>query len=96
MKRSANWMEKLALRAQLEEEVLPGQSLVEMYGDSRLLIEHHNGVTLFAVNEICVRLKFGDLQICGNQLQMEKMSDQILVITGRIDSLCVTRRGKKC
>ena len=92
MQRSTKWMERLALKTEMEQEILPGQSLVEILGDRRVLIEHHKGVTVFACDEICVRLKFGILQICGHQLEMEKMSNEMLVITGRIDSLRIIRR----
>ena len=87
-----NWMERLALKAQMEEELLPGQSVVELLGDSRVLVEQHKGVTVFGGEQICIRLKFGILQICGSQLQVEKMSSDFLVVTGKIDSLKILRR----
>ena len=92
MQRGARWMEHLALKAQMEEELLPGQSVVELLSDRRVLIEQHKGVSVFSCDEICVRLKFGILQICGHELELEKMSNEMLVITGRIDSLRIIRR----
>lgn len=92
MQRGTLWMERLALKAEMEEELLPGQSLVELFGAGRVLIEHHLGVTVFTCDEICIRMKYGILQICGQRLEMEKMSNEMLVITGRIDSLRIIRR----
>ena len=79
MQRGTLWMERLALKAEMEEELLPGQSLVELFGAGRVLIEHHLGVTVFTCDEICIRMKYG-------------MSNEMLVITGRIDSLRIIRR----
>lgn len=92
MQRGTLWMERLALKAEMEEELLPGQSLVELFGAGRVLIEHHLGVTAFACDEICIKMKYGILQICGQRLEMEKMSNEMLVITGRVDSLRIVRR----
>ena len=40
-----NWMERMVERADLPGEALPGQPLVELLGERRVLIEHHGGVT---------------------------------------------------
>ena len=92
MHHDSGWMERLALKVQLEEELLPGQSLIELLSDKRVLIEHHKGVIAFGNEEICVRLGCGILQICGQGLELEKMSNELLVITGRIQSLKIIRR----
>ena len=91
VKKGSGWIERLAQQADLQGEAFPGQPLVEIYCDKRLLIENHRGVVGYSDNEICVRLKFGLLRICGSCLELAKMSHRQLVITGRIDSVHIMR-----
>ena len=91
MKERKGWIERLAEETELQGELFPGQPLVELFGDKRVLIEHHRGVTQYGTEEICVRLKYGFMHICGCNLELAKMNDQQLVVTGRIDSLGIVR-----
>ncbi len=45
--------------------VLPGQPVVELVGDRRVLIENHIGVTEYGTERICVKVKYGQLSVCG-------------------------------
>lgn len=69
----------------------PAQPIVEVCGDRRVLIEHYYGVTEYGLQRICVAVKFGCVQICGNQLRLRKMQKQTLVVTGLIDSILIIR-----
>lgn len=91
LKKGNGWIERLAQQADLQGEAFPGQSLVEIYGDRRLLIENHRGVVGYSDQEICIRTKYGLLRICGNGLELAKMMHQQLVITGRIDGVHIMR-----
>lgn len=91
MKKQMGWIERLARQTDLQGEAFPGQPLVEIYCDRRLLIENHRGVVGYSDHEICVRLKFGLIRICGNSLELAKMSHQQLVITGKIDAVHFVR-----
>lgn len=91
MKKSSGWIERLAQQTDLQGEAFPGQPLVEIYCDKRLLIENHRGVVGYSSNEICVRVKFGLLRICGSCLELAKMTRQQLIITGRIEGLHIVR-----
>lgn len=86
------WIDRLADRTDLQEEALPGQSVVELFGDRRLLIEHHCGVTEYSRERIMLRMKFGFLCICGGAMELAKMTSEQLVITGRVDSVNLLRR----
>lgn len=85
------WMERLAQKTDLQGEAFPGQPLVEIYSDRRLLVENHRGVVGYSDQEICVKMKFGLLRICGSCLELAKMCAQQLVITGRIDDVHIMR-----
>lgn len=88
----SKWMEKLADRADLQGEVLPGQPLVELFGDGRVLIEHHGGITEYGREKIQVKMRYGCLCVCGKGLELARMNAQQLIISGRIDSVSIIRR----
>lgn len=75
---------------------LPGLPLAELAGDKRVLIENHQGVTEYGEERICVKVSFGILCVCGQELALHSMSKQQLVICGRIDRIELLREaGKK-
>ena len=92
MKQRGGMMERLAERTDLQGEALPGQPLLELYGDRRVLIEHHNGVTEYGRERIQVLVRYGWLCICGSCLELARMTAEQLVITGRIESVNLVRR----
>lgn len=73
-------------------EPLPGQLLVELVSDRRVLIENHLGITQYDRNKICVKVKFGSVAICGDNLELNQMTRFQLVISGRIDAVTIHRR----
>lgn len=87
-------LDRFVMGADLPGEVLPGLPLVEIAGDSRVLVENHSGVTSYSCAEIRVKVRFGLLCICGNSLRLAKMTRNQLVITGRIDSISL-QRGRR-
>ena len=76
----------------LPGESLPGQVLVEIAGENRVLIEHHCGVREYSRERIGVKVKFGLVQICGSCLELRCMTKEQLVISGRIDCVMLKRR----
>jgi sporulation protein YqfC len=85
-------MERLADSTDLQGEALPGQPLVELFSDRRVLIEHHGGVTEYGREKIQVKVRYGYVCICGGCLELARMTAEQLVITGRIDSVSLIRR----
>lgn len=92
MKQRRGWMERLADSADLQGEALPGQPLVELFSDRRVLIEHHGGVTEYGREKIQVKVRYGYVCICGGCLELARMTAEQLVITGRIDSVSLIHR----
>lgn len=78
--------------ASLGAEVIPGQPIVEISGEHRVLIENHQGVAAYGQNKILVNVKFGSVCICGCSLEMMHMTRERLIVTGRIDSVGLLRR----
>lgn len=86
-------LEHLADNADLPGEGLPGQSILELMGDSRVLIEQHRGVKEYSREKIGVKVRFGVICVCGCGLELIHMTKEQLVIRGRIDAITIQRRG---
>lgn len=84
------WMDRL----DLPDEPMPAQTLAEIVGNSRVLIEHHNGVTQYGSSMICVKVKFGNICVLGQNLRLVQMTTQQLIISGCIDCVKLERVGK--
>ncbi len=83
---------RLSEDLEIPGEVLPGQSLMELAGENRLLIENHQGVLEYSTCRIGVRVKFGQYLICGSGLELARMTAQQLVITGSVEQITIVRR----
>lgn len=86
------WMQRLADRADLQAEVMPGQSLVELFGEHRVLIEHHGGVIEYGREKIQIKMRYGSLCVCGSGLELMRMNAEQLIISGCIDTISLIRR----
>ena len=76
----------------LPGETLPGQVLVEIAGENRVLIEQHRGIREYSPERIAVCVRYGTVEICGDKLELHCMSREQLIISGRIDSVTLNRR----
>lgn len=74
-------------RLDLMEEPAPRQTLVELCGNGRVIVENHRGVLEYGREKIRVKTRFGSISILGNGLLLRKMCGQQLVITGSIASI---------
>lgn len=81
-------MEKIQhLRRQGKGNILSMLPIVELVGQSRLLIENHQGVLSYSLNKIQIKVSYGCVSVTGEKLQLMEMSRVKLVICGRIDGL---------
>ena len=87
MKQSRGFWERIMTVADLGSEPIPGAPLLELNGAGRLLIENHSGVTQYSEQEICVKVSYGLISVCGSCLSLACMSKERLVITGSIDAV---------
>lgn len=79
----------------LPGETLPGQVIVEIAGDNRVLIEHHQGVREYTSEQISICVRYGLVKVCGSELELRFMTKEQLIITGRVDSVILNRRITK-
>ena len=75
----------------LEDECVPGQSVVELLGGNRALIENHRRVIAYDLSQICIRVSFGTVQVHGRNLRLQAMTGRKLLITGEIDRIDICR-----
>jgi sporulation protein YqfC len=94
MAEEGRWKERLRQQLARSQEPIPGLPLVEIAGQNRVLIENHRGVCCYDRNQIRVRVSYGELSVLGYSLQLIHMSKDTVVITGRIDSICLHREVK--
>ncbi len=95
MRQGRDWMQRLTDGLDLPGTPLPGVTLVELVGDQRVLIEHHGGITQYSREQICVKVSFGSVVICGCDLILARMAPGQLVIRGKIGSVALHREGVK-
>lgn len=89
------WMEKITRQIDLSPEPVPGQPLVEISGQRRVLIENHRGVSGYGREQIFVRVNYGEISVRGCGLELARMNREQLVITGRIDCVSLIRREEQ-
>lgn len=82
------------MRTNLPGERLPGIPLIEISGECRVLVENHQGVIGYGMDEIEIKVTYGIVRIIGSNLQLACMTKHQLVIIGRIDSVALQHRGK--
>ena len=87
MKRRIIRIDRLVENAELIQSSIPGQCVVEIAGDRRVLVENHLGVKGYGREKIVVKVKYGTDSVVGDCLEMIRLTKEQLVITGRIDSV---------
>ena len=92
MRKGRNFLEMMMDQSSLSSESVPGQPIIEIAGEHRVLIENHQGVSAYGKDRILVNVKFGCICICGCNLEMLQMTKEQLVIYGRIDTIGLQRR----
>ena len=81
-----HWMERLTEQMDLTGEA-ELESIVELVGSRRVLIEHHKGICQYRQDLIGVHLRAGKVCISGSNMEIARMTKEQLVITGRIDEI---------
>lgn len=95
MEEKKGLLQRLLESGGLEEETIPGQSVVELLGDNRVLVENHRRIIEYDLTRICLQLNFGTIVIVGCNLRLRAMTGRKLLITGKIQQieLCRGKNG---
>lgn len=73
-------------------EILTGLPVVELTGDSAVMIEQHHGISAYSEEQVCVKVNLGLICIEGSGLTIRVMNHEKVMIYGRISSLRIERR----
>lgn len=73
-------------------EILTGLPVVELTGDSAVLIEQHHGISAYSEEEVCVKVNLGTIRVTGIGLTIRIMNHEKILIYGRIEALKLERR----
>ena len=92
MSQNNRWLRQLVDSANLHGEPLPGVPIVEIAGDSRVLVERHGGVIAYDPEEIQIRVRYGLVSITGCSMELTQMTQDQLIISGQIDCIALRRR----
>lgn len=86
-----SWIRRLTDCTELMDEVLPGDTIIEVIGEGRVLIEGHHGVTEYGEEKICVKTRLTVVEITGCNLKLSNMTSNKLIVTGEISSVQLQR-----
>ena len=87
MKPKKQILQQLTGVADLTDELIPGETLIEITGQNRVLIEHHKGVSQYDSQSIGVRVNYGLICVTGHRLELSHMTKEKLVIGGNIECI---------
>ena len=88
-----SWMRHIIDRTDLTDEVLPGETIIEVVGEGRVLIEGHGGVSAYSEECVSVKVRYGVAKIYGCNLKLSSMSNVRLVVSGDISTVQLLRRN---
>jgi len=86
-----DFVNRLAEGTDLATEPFPTQCLIEIYGDSRVLIENHLGISEYSRKTVSVFTKIGTVVISGLCLRIALMTKNRVVICGQIQSVTMSK-----
>ncbi len=86
-------LERMMQAMDLAAEPIPGKPLIEIVGNSAVLIENHCGIISYSKDCVTVKTKGGCICVYGTGLVLNKMSKELLRVCGRIQN--VELRGRE-
>lgn len=92
MSKGKHFLDRLTENADLLMEPIPGQPIVEIAGDRRVLIENHFGVKVYGQEKIVVKVRYGHVCVGGCGLELLRMNREQLVIRGKIQCVSLQRK----
>lgn len=93
MTKGKDILRRLTRDEELQDQPPPGLPIVELAGNRRVLIENHRGVREYSRERIGVKVKSGLVVVCGQGLELSRMTRQLLVIQGTIEGVRLEGRG---
>lgn len=76
---------------ELPKDLMLGESIVTLTGQSRLVIENYRGILDYTPECIRIALVHGQIQICGENLQIAYYTNEDMKISGCIRQIVYGR-----
>lgn len=86
-------LERMMRAMDLSAEPIPGKPLIEIVGNTMVLIENHCGIISYSRECVAVKTKNGCICVFGSGLVLNKMSKELLRVCGRIQNVELRGRG---
>ena len=91
MKNNKSVLQYLLDQTELGEETLPGQPVVELLGNCRVLVENYQRITEYGLEQICIQVSYGTVKVLGCNLRLRQVTRQKLLIAGEIGGIELLR-----
>ena len=79
--------QRLAEHLSLPEDVAAGAALITMVGCCGVRVENHRGILKFTEQCLILKTRQKNLCISGNALAIRQFSEEILEVSGNIESV---------
>ena len=78
---------------ELPQDLDPHRFFVQWLGDEACLIEQHRGILCFEAQRIRFATEQGTIEITGDPLEMERLSESRALVRGRIRSVALEAKS---
>ena len=83
--------ERMVKMASKHGEPFGKQPLLELFGEHRVLIEHHKGIGEYSTEKLQIKVGYGSIVLMGTGLEICQMSEDQLVVTGTIATITLCK-----
>lgn len=87
------FIKRLSEKLNLRSEALPGNTIVELSGNDRVLVENFRNVVMFDTDSINLEVSFGLLTVLGKELVLDYLEKDRILISGSIKNIQI---GGEC
>ena len=82
--------EKVSSKLDIPKDIALNIPVIKMVGDSEILIENHKGILEYKLSILRIKSDLGEISLEGSNIEIKDISDEMIFVTGKIDSLFFT------
>jgi len=75
----------------IPQEILTGLPVIELTGDTAVMIEQHKGLSAYSEEEVAINVNIGTVRVLGQRLTIQLMNHGRIILYGKIESVQVER-----
>lgn len=88
-----NFKSKIADDLEIPNSVMSDNFGLRMHGNNKVVIENHQGITVYENEEVGIKTKNQYIYIKGSKFKIEEISTDKLIIKGNIDEIKFVNKG---